>query len=123
MRRSFLLPSGEDRALGNTPQGGKVQEDSLMLGSSLADVFRTPDYDCRVMDTNQRPEFAVTRLRSGPREMEKAPAYPPDKAVLICVSLTPASIGQWRAAYNGHRVRGERADSLSPTFILLYLPA
>jgi hypothetical protein len=29
-----------------------------MLGSSLADVFRTPDYDCRVVDTNQRPEFA-----------------------------------------------------------------
>ena len=60
-----------------------------MFGSSLADVFRTPDYDCRVADANQRPEFAVTRLRSGPREMEKAPAYLPDKAVLICVSLTP----------------------------------
>src|SRR5260221_481365 len=73
--------------------------DPRMLGSSLADVFRTPDYDCRVVDANHRPEFAVTRLRSGPREMERAPAYPPDKAVLICVSLTPAAIGQWRRAF------------------------
>jgi len=71
-----------------------VNSETLMLGSSLADVFRTPDYDCRVVDANHKPEFAVTRLRSGPREMEKAPAYPPDKAVLICVSLTPASIDQ-----------------------------
>src|SRR6266566_9845801 len=101
MSRPVLLPSGEDRVLWQSPHGGKAQEGSLMFGSSLADVFRTPDYDCRVVDANQRPEFAVTRLRSGPREMEKAPAYLPDKAVLICVSLTPASIGQWRALYSG----------------------
>ncbi len=93
-----------------------------MLGSSLADVFRTPDYDCRVVDTNQRPEFAVTRLRSGPREMEKAPAYPPDKAALICVSLTPASIGQWRALYNGRRVGVTRAIPFATTFIDLNCP-
>src|SRR5258708_40046863 len=66
-----------------------LRSDPLMLGSSLADVFRTPDYDCRVVDANHRPEFAVTRLRSGPREMERAPAYPPDKAVLICGSYLP----------------------------------
>ena len=93
-----------------------------MLGSSLADVFRTPDYDCRVVDANHRPEFAVTRLRSGPREMEKAPAYPPDKAVLICVSLTPASIGQWRALYNGRQVGVTRAIPFATTFIDLNCP-
>src|SRR5215831_19186466 len=38
-----------------------------------------------------KPEFAVTRLRSGPRERENAPAYPPDQDILICVSLTPAA--------------------------------
>ena len=88
-----------------------------MLGSSLAEVFRTPDYDCRVVDATQRPEFAVTRLRSGPREMEKAPAYPPDKALLICVSLTPASIGQWRALYDGRQVGVTSALPFATTFI------
>ena len=50
-----------------------------MFGSSLADVFRTPAYDCRAVGRDQEPEFAVTRIRSGPREMERAPAYPPDE--------------------------------------------
>src|ERR1700682_6271867 len=95
----------------------RLQSDPLMLGSSLADVFRTPDYDCRAVDANQRPEFAVTRLRSGPREMENAPAYPPDKAVLICVSLTPAVIGQWRAFYNGKSVGVTKAIPFASTFI------
>jgi hypothetical protein len=65
-----------------------------MFGSSLADVFNTPAYDCRVVGSDQKPAFAVTRLRSGPREMEKAPVYPPDQAILICVSLAPAAIGR-----------------------------
>jgi AraC family transcriptional regulator len=99
-----------------------AKSDSLMFGSSLADVFRTPDYDCRVADSNQNPEFAVTRLRSGPREMEKAPAYPLDKAVLICVSLTPASVGQWQALYNGRQVGVTRAIPFATTFIDLNCP-
>jgi hypothetical protein len=68
--------------------------EALMFGSSLADVFTTPACDCRTLTSDQEPEFAVTRLRSGPRDMEKAPEYPPDQAILVCVSLTPASIGQ-----------------------------
>jgi len=99
-----------------------AKSDSLMFGSSLADVFRTPDYDCRVVDANQKPEFAVTRLRSGPREMEKAPAYPLDQAVLICVSLTPASVDQWRALYNGRQVGVTRAIPFATTFIDLNCP-
>src|SRR5580704_13019001 len=75
-----------------------------LFGSSLADVFRTPAYDCRVVGSNQKPEFAVTRLRSGPRDLERAPVYPPDQAILICVALTPAAIGQWQALYNGKSV-------------------
>jgi AraC family transcriptional regulator len=54
--------------------------------------------------------------------MEKAPAYPPDKAVLICVSLTPASIGQWRALYNGRQVGVTRAIPFATTFIDLNCP-
>src|SRR5258707_15049411 len=88
-----------------------------MFGSSLADVFGTPAYDCRVVGSDQKPEFAVTRLRSGPREMEKAPTYPPDQAILICVSLTPAAIGQWQALYNGRNVGVTRAIPFATTFI------
>jgi AraC family transcriptional regulator len=94
-----------------------AKPDSLMFGSSLADVFRTPAYDCRAVGSDQKPEFAVTRLRSGPRDMEKAPVYPPDQAVLICVSLTPASIGQWKALYNGESVGVTRAIPFATTFI------
>src|ERR1700729_3899612 len=91
--------------------------DSRMFGSTLADVFSTPAYDCRLIGSDQRPEFAVTRLRSGPREMEKAPMYPPDQAILICVSLMPAVIGQWKALYNGRSVGVTRAIPFATTFI------
>jgi len=88
-----------------------------MFGSPLADVFSTPAYDCRVVGSDQKPEFAVTRLRSGPREMEKAPIYPPDQAILICVSLTPAAMDQWQALYNGRSVGVTRAIPFATTFI------
>src|SRR5579872_2653479 len=90
---------------------------SLMFGSPLADVFRTPDYDCRVLGDDQKPQFAITRLRSGPRDMEKAPEYPPDNAILICVSLIPAAVGQWHALYNGCKVGVTRAIPFATTFI------
>jgi hypothetical protein len=88
-----------------------------MFGSSLADVFRTPAYDCRAVGSDQKPEFAVTRRCSGPRDMEKAPVYPPDEAALICVSLTPSAVGQWKALYNGKTVGVTRAIPFATTFI------
>ncbi len=83
----------------------------------MADVFKTPEYDCRFVGPDHKPEFAVTRLRSGPRDMEKAPVYPADQAVLICVSLTPAKVGQWRALYNGKSVGVTKAIPFATTFI------
>jgi hypothetical protein len=59
-----------------------AKSDPLMFGSSLADVFSAPAYDCRVFGQEQKPEFAVTRLRSGPREMEKAVQW--NHALLPC---------------------------------------
>jgi len=59
----------------------------------------------------------VTRLRSGARDMEKAPIYPPDEAVLICVSLTPSAVGQWKALYNGKKVGVTLAIPFATTFI------
>jgi AraC family transcriptional regulator len=99
------------------PAGRYTKSDSRMFGSSLADVFSSPAYDCRSVGSDQKPEFAVTRLRSGPREMEKAPMYPPDQAILICVALTPAAIGQWKALYNGRNVGVTRAIPFATTFI------
>src|SRR5271154_5450172 len=115
-RPSVLLQSKErevrdKRAVLNPNSGAR------MFGSSLADVFSTPAYDCRVVGSDQKPEFAVTRLRSGPREMEKAPMYPPDQAILICVALAPAAIGQWKALYNGKSVGVTRAMPFATTFI------
>jgi len=43
--------------------------------------------------------------------------YPPDQAILICVALTPAAIGQWKALYNGRSVGVTRAIPFATTFI------
>ncbi|MDT5120881.1 MAG: hypothetical protein QOC96_363 [Acidobacteriota bacterium] len=99
-----------------------AKSDPLMFGSSLADVFSAPAYDCRVLGQEQKPEFAVTRLRSGPREIEKAPEYRADDAVLICVSLTPSAVGQWKARYDGREVGVTRAIPFATTYIDLNCP-
>jgi hypothetical protein len=75
MSRPVVLSHGKRGEEGNKRAVRHAKSNRLMFGSSLADVFSTPDYDCRVVGSDQKPEFAVTRLRSGPREMEKAPAY------------------------------------------------
>jgi AraC family transcriptional regulator len=111
------LPGGTGERETQTKTVRHAKTDGLMFGSSLADVFRTPAYDCRAVGSDKKPEFAVTRLRSGPRDMEKAPAYPPDQAVLICVSLTPSAIGQWKALYNGKSVGVTRAIPFATTFL------
>jgi AraC-like DNA-binding protein len=101
---------------------GLAKSDALMFGSTLADVFSAPAYDCRVLGQEQKPEFAVTRLRSGPREMEKAPQYPADNAILICVSLTPSAVGQWKARYDGREAGVTRAIPFATTYIDLNCP-
>jgi hypothetical protein len=117
MSRPVVSPRRRAEEVRDNHADRRAKPDSLMFGSSLADVFRTPAYDCRAVGSDQKPEFAVTRLRSGPRDMEKAPVYPPDQAVLICVSLTPSAIGQWKALYNGKSVGVTRAIPFATTFI------
>jgi AraC-like DNA-binding protein len=117
MSKSIDFSPGKDLESLDKPAGRHAKAASRMFGSSLADVFSTPAYDCRLIGSHQRPEFAVTRLRSGPREMEKAPTYPPDPAILICVSLRPTVIGQWKAIYNGRSVGVTRAIPFATTFI------
>ena len=117
MSRPVVLPRGKAEEEHDVQSVRHAKPDALMFGSSLADVFRTPAYDCRAVGSDHKPEFAVTRLRSGPRDMEKAPTYPPDQAVLICVSLTPSAIGQWQALYNGRSVGVTRAIPFATAFI------
>src|SRR5271156_7233978 len=86
-KKKYRMPASMDWLTKRLVHKQKNQMKKLsmrMYGSSLADVFRAPAYDCKALGPDQKPEFAVTRLRSGPREMEKAPVYPPDQAILIC---------------------------------------
>jgi hypothetical protein len=94
------------------PVGREAKSDSPMYGRSLVEVFSAPDYDCRMMGRDQRPEFAVTRVRSEFKAEGKVPEYPPDNAILVCVSLIPARLDQWHAIYNGRRVGVTRAIPL-----------
>ena len=121
MSRTVVSPQRKGETIDNRAVR-PLKPSARMFGSSLAEVFSTPAYDCRAVGPHQKPEFAVTRLRSGPREMEKAPTYPPDQAILICVSLSPAAIGQWQALYNGRSVGVTRAIPFATTFIDLNCP-
>src|SRR6266481_779901 len=117
MSQLVVLPQSKEEEVRDKRAVPHPKSGARMFGSSLADVFSTPAYDCRVVGSDQKPEFAVTRLRCGPREIEKAPTYPPDQAVLICVSLTPSAIGQWQALYRGKKVGVTRAIPFATTFI------
>jgi len=88
-----------------------------MFGATLAEVFSAPAYDCKLEGSHEKPDFAVTRLRSGPMPTDKAPAYPADDALLVCVSLTPTAIGHWRARYKGREVGVTRAIPFATTVL------
>src|SRR5271169_4499759 len=107
----------DEHASTNRSATGHRKPVSRMFGSSLAEIFSAPAYDCRLEGSHEKPEFAVTRLRSGPRSVEKAPAYPADDALLVCVSLTPTAIGQWRARYKGRDVGVTRSIPFATTVL------
>jgi AraC-like DNA-binding protein len=96
--------------------------DARMLGSTLAAVFNAPKYHCAMMGPLDKPEFAVTRLQSGPRPIEKAPTYPSDDGLLVCVSLTPTAAGQWRARYAGRHVGVSQSIAFATTVLDLRCP-
>jgi AraC family transcriptional regulator len=106
----------------NSLASGPRTSGSRLFGSTLADVFSAPDYHCVLKGLRDKPEFAVTRLHSGPRPVEKAPAYPADDAFLVCVSLTPTAIDQWRARYKRQDVGVTRAIAFATTVLDLRCP-
>jgi AraC family transcriptional regulator len=103
---------------------GDVQQGpgSQLFGSTLAAVFDAPKYHCALKSTLGKPEFAVTRLQSGPRPIEKAPIYPRDEALLVCVSLTPTAVNQWRAVYGGREVGVSKSIPFATTALNLRCP-
>src|SRR6202451_3477269 len=95
---------------------------SQVFGSTLAAIFNAPKYHCALKSTLGSPEFAVTRLQSGPRPTEKAPVYPRADALLVCVSLTPTARNQWRALYGGREVGVSKSIAFATTALDLRCP-
>ena len=85
------------QSLPTKPSSTRPDHLRKFYGANLAEVFRTPAYDCSLRNECGVPDFALTRLKGGPMEMQQAPAYPEDRAVLICVALAPTPVERWRA--------------------------
>src|SRR5580693_1092783 len=91
-------------------------------GANLAEVFRTPAYDCSLRNECGVPDFALTRLKGGTMEMQRAPAYPEDRAMLICVALAPTPVDRWRARIAGQEVTVSHSIAFATTVIDLMKP-
>ena len=55
-------------------------------------------------------------------EMQRAPAYPEDRAILICVALAPTPVDRWRARIAGQEVSVSRSIAFATTVIDLMKP-
>jgi len=100
----------------------RSDHDRKFYGANLAEVFRTPLYDCSLKNASGVPDFALTRLKGKAMEMQRAPAYPEDRAVLICVALAPTPADRWRARIAGQEVGVSRSIAFATTVIDLMEP-
>lgn len=91
-------------------------------GATLADVFNTPVYNCSIADDRDIPAFAITRLKAGPMSLQEAPAYPADRALLVCVALAPTAVDKWKARIGGRQVGVTRSIPFATTIIDLMVP-
>src|SRR6202451_2964292 len=119
-----VKPRGLMENISSVKRPSTIQQrpDSQMFGSTLATIFNAPKYHCALKSTLGSPEFAVTRLQSGPRPIEKAPAYPSDEALLVCVSITPTAVDQWRGRYSGRDVGVSQSIAFATTVLDLRCP-
>jgi AraC family transcriptional regulator len=106
----------------NPPATRPNASSTALFGAALAAVFNAPKYHCAMGAPSEKLEFAVTRLQSGPLSMAKAPAYPAEEALIVCVSLTPTAMDQWRARYRGHDVGVSKSVSFAATVLNLRYP-
>jgi AraC-like DNA-binding protein len=93
-----------------------------LYGAKLAEVFRTPLYDCSLKNVCGVPDFALTRLKGGPMGMQRAPEYAEDRAILICVALAPTPVDRWRARIDGQEVGVSHSIAFATTVIDLMKP-
>jgi AraC-like DNA-binding protein len=110
------------QSLPNGPSPMRPDHDRKFYGATLAVVFRTPLYDCSLKNMCGLPDFALTRLKGGPMEMQQAPPYPEDRAILICVALAPTPVDRWRARIDGEEVGVSRSIAFATTVIDLMKP-
>jgi len=108
--------------LPKVPLSTRPHHDRKFYGAKLAEVFRTPLYDCSLKNVSGVPDFALTRLKGGSMEMQQAPAYPEDRAMLICVALAPTPVDRWRARIDGQEVRVSHSIAFATTVIDLMKP-
>src|SRR6201986_2488363 len=108
--------------LSTQPLSVRPQPPRKFYGANLAEVFRTPAYDCSLKNECGVPDFALPRLKGGSMEMQRAPAYPEDRAMLICVALAPTPVERWRARIAGQEVGVSRSIAFATTVIDLMKP-
>jgi hypothetical protein len=63
------------QSLPKKPLSTCSDHDRKFYGANLAEVFRTPLYDCSLKNVSGAPDFALTRLKGGSMEMQRAPAF------------------------------------------------
>jgi hypothetical protein len=51
--------------LAKKPLSTRPEQDRRFYGANLAEVFRTPLYDCSLKNVSGVPDFALTRLKGG----------------------------------------------------------
>ena len=61
------------QGLPKVPLSTRPDHDRKFYGANLAEVFRTPLYDCSLKNVSGVPDFALTRLKGGSMEMQQAP--------------------------------------------------
>lgn len=110
------------QSLPKEPLPTRRDHDRKLYGANLAEVFRTPAYDCSLKNECGVPDFALTRLKGGSMEMQRAPAYPEDRAMLICVALAPTPVDRWRARIAGQDARVSHSIAFATTVIDLMKP-
>jgi AraC-like DNA-binding protein len=111
-----------EQSLSDRPLSPQPDRPRKFYGANLADVFRTPLYDCSLNNASGVSDFALTRLKGGPMEMQQAPAYPEDRAILICVALAPTPVDRWHARIDGKEVGVSRSIAFATTVIDLMKP-
>jgi AraC family transcriptional regulator len=111
-----------NQSLLKTPLSTRPDHVRKFYGANLAEVFRTPLYDCSLKNVRGAPDFALTRLKGGPMGMQRAPEYPEDRAILICVALAPTPVDRWRARIDGQEVGVSRSIAFATTVIDLMKP-